>query len=114
MIDKDLSHIHLLRASGYFDRSSVTKDLQRCLTDTDKTLKDFSQPCMSEKLKTKTVLRKWKLATSLLSGAETRVLLVFFLISLNIHFCLNHFFYSYTVPTIIINMKKLLSSDWLR
>lgn len=41
MIDKDLSHIHLLRASGYFDRSSVTKDLQRCLTDTDKTLKRF-------------------------------------------------------------------------
>lgn len=39
MIDKDLSHIHLLRASGYFDRSSVMKDLQRCLTDTDKTFK---------------------------------------------------------------------------
>ena len=41
MIDKDLSHIHLLRASGYFDRSSEMKDLQRSLTDTDKTLKRF-------------------------------------------------------------------------
>ena len=41
MIDKDLSHIHLLRVSGYFDRSSVMKDLQRCLIGSEKTLKRF-------------------------------------------------------------------------